>query len=69
MKCEKCKKETINSFTSKDNKEICSECLEKEIYKERIKISKKYRRLNLKRLAFALAFIGIMLIVIGVLMK
>ena len=42
--CEKCKKEIEDSFTSIDNKQICQECLEKEIYKERYKIHKEIRR-------------------------
>ena len=43
MKCEKCKNNFENLFTSKDNKQICEKCLEKEIYKERKKTIKKYR--------------------------
>ena len=44
MKCEKCRKEIIDSFTSKKNKQLCKGCIEKEIYKEREKIIKKYRK-------------------------
>lgn len=40
MKCSKCKKETKDCYTSKDNKAICKECLEKEIYKERKRVIK-----------------------------
>ena len=44
MKCSRCKKDTNEEFTSNDNKPICRNCLEKEIYKEREKIIKKYRK-------------------------
>ena len=43
MKCDKCKKEIKESYTSDDNKTVCKECLEKEIYKQRKKIIKKFR--------------------------
>jgi DNA-directed RNA polymerase subunit RPC12/RpoP len=41
MICEKCKKDTLEEYTSKDNKIICRECLEQEIYKQRKQIIKK----------------------------
>lgn len=44
MKCQKCKKEIKESFTSDNYEEICKECLEKEIYKKRKKTVKKYKR-------------------------
>lgn len=44
MKCNRCKKETKESYTSNDNKTICRECLEKEIYKERKKMIKRSKR-------------------------
>lgn len=44
MKCDRCKKEMKESYTSNDNKTICRECLEKEIYKQRKKIIKKSKR-------------------------
>lgn len=40
MKCSRCKKEMNEEYTSKDNKTICKECLEKEIYKERKRVIK-----------------------------
>lgn len=49
MKCKKCKKEIKSCFTSSDNKEICKECLEKEIYVERHKIYKNMKKESLKR--------------------
>lgn len=49
-RCEKCNMEMIEEFTSIDNKSICQECLEKEIYKERRKIYKKYRKENFKKI-------------------
>lgn len=44
MKCCRCKKETKEEYTSNDNKTICRECLEKEIYKERKKMIKRSKR-------------------------
>lgn len=47
MICIKCNKYTDELFTiEKKNKEylVCRSCLEKEIYKERKKIMKKYKR-------------------------
>lgn len=44
MKCEKCKNNFEYLFTSKDNKQICEKCLEKEIYKERKRVIKNERR-------------------------
>lgn len=46
MKCEKCKKETTEEYTSNKNKIICKECLEKEIYKERKRIIRKMKKEN-----------------------
>lgn len=46
MKCEICKKESLEEYTSKDNKKICKECLEKEIYKERKRIYKRAKKKN-----------------------
>lgn len=44
MNCYRCKKEIKESYTSKDNKTICKECLEKEIYKERKRVIKNEQR-------------------------
>lgn len=44
MKCEKCRKNYEYLFTSNKDKQLCKECLEKEIYKERKKVIKKYRK-------------------------
>ena len=48
MKCEKCKKEIESSFTSNDNKSVCKECLEQEIYNQRKRIKKKYKNKELR---------------------
>lgn len=51
MICAKCNKYTDELFTiDKRNKEylVCKECLEKNIYKERRRIIKKYGRKNTK---------------------
>ena len=39
MKCSKCKKEVDQTFTNDKWKQVCKECLEKEIYKR----GKKYK--------------------------
>lgn len=39
MKCSKCKKEVKETYTNDKWKQVCKECLEKEIYKRR----KKYK--------------------------
>ena len=39
MKCSKCKKEVKETFTNDKWKQVCKECLEKEIYRRR----KKYK--------------------------
>lgn len=44
MKCENCKKETTQVFTSSKDKLICSQCLEQEIYKTRKNIVKKHKK-------------------------
>jgi len=46
MRCSNCKKEIEDSFTSNDNKQICKECLEKEIYKYRKRVIKNERRVS-----------------------
>lgn len=46
MKCENCKKDTTEEYTSNKGKTICKECLEKEIYKERKRIIKKMKKEN-----------------------
>lgn len=38
MKCSKCKKETDELYTNDKWQEVCKECLEKEIYKNRQRI-------------------------------
>lgn len=48
-RCAHCNKETIEEFTSMDNSIICQECLEEEIYKERRRIYKKYRKEKRKK--------------------
>lgn len=44
MRCYICKKEVKETFTLDNQKMVCNKCLEKEIYKERRKIMKKYKR-------------------------
>lgn len=48
MKCSKCKKEVKETYTNDKWKQVCKECLEKEIYKRR----KKNRKLYGKKLEF-----------------
>lgn len=50
MNCYRCKKEIKESYTSKDNKTICKECLEKEIYKERKRVIKNEQGRTRKRI-------------------
>ena len=38
MKCSKCKKEVLETFTNDKYKQVCRECLHKEIYKNRQKL-------------------------------
>ena len=38
MICSKCKKEVLETFTNDKYKQVCRECLEKEIYKNRQKL-------------------------------
>lgn len=61
MICIKCNKYTDQLFTiEKKNKEIlvCRECLEKEIYKERIRIMKKHRRDKIVKNYYTLGIYG-----------
>lgn len=74
MICEKCKKESIKEYTSKDNEIICEECLEKEIYKERERIYKKDKKQRVIKkvsnlligifIGFGISYITVMLIMI-----
>jgi len=58
MKCSKCKRDTRDTFTLDNNKLVCKECLEKEIYKERKQIMKKYKRGSINYKNFTLGIYG-----------
>lgn len=53
MKCNICNKEVEESFTSNKNKQICKECLEKEIYKERKKVINNEKGRTKKRIGIS----------------
>ena len=44
MRCNNCKKEIKELYTSREYKLICKECLEKEIYEERKRVIKNERK-------------------------
>ena len=58
MRCSKCKKYTEDTFTSKNGKLICRECLESEIYKERRKTMKKYKKGSINYKNFTIGIYG-----------
>ena len=44
MICKKCKKEVEELFTNDKWEQVCKECMNKEIYKERKRVIKNERR-------------------------